>query len=68
MEDIKNIAEQYINDENNREDLKFFHLDKDEYLFKKVVYAWGQAKGLDKTNAHLLSTYVVDLSNGKYGY
>lgn len=68
MDHIKNLAEQYINDESNREDLKFFHRDQDEFLFKKVVYAWGQAQGLDKPNAHLLSTYVVDLSNGKYGY
>lgn len=68
MEDIKNLAEQYINDESNREDLNFFHLDKDEFLFKRVVCAWGQVNGLDKSNAHLLSDYVVDLSNGKYGY
>lgn len=68
MNNIKNFAEQYISDENNREDLRFFQHDKDENLFKKIVYSWGQAQGLDKSNANLLSTYVIDLFNCKYNY
>lgn len=65
-QEIDTLAQRYLDDSDNRSDYQAYLLDKDEVLFKKVVFNWACANGYNESIARALSLHISNLALDNY--